>query len=48
MQLPERELLEIELLKKRNETYKFINGLLALTYIGIAVYVIYKIVGVFL
>ncbi len=48
MLLPEKETLEIELLKKQNETYKFINGLLALTYIIGAAYGIYKLVGVFI
>ena len=48
MQLPEREQLEIELLKKQNETYKFVNGLLAGTYIVIFCYGIYRLVGVFL
>lgn len=48
MLLPQREELEIELLKKKNETFKFINGLLALTYIIGAAYGIYKLVGVFI
>ena len=45
MQLPERDQLEIELLKRKNETYKFVNGLLASTYIAIICYGIYRLVG---
>ncbi len=48
MLLPEKNELEIELLKRQIETHKFVNGLLALTYIGLACYGIYKLVGVFL
>jgi hypothetical protein len=48
MLLPERDELEKELLKKRIETYKFINGFLALGYVGLAVYAVYLLVGLFL
>jgi len=48
MLLPEREQLEIELLRKQNETYKFLNGLLAITYIALACYAVYKLVGLFI
>jgi hypothetical protein len=48
MLLPEKNELEVELLKRQIETHKFVNGLLALTYIGLAAYAVYKLVGVFL
>ncbi len=48
MLLPEKNELEIELLKRQIETYKFVNGLLAAMIMGLILYGIYKLVGVFL